>query len=382
MAKHHIGLISVVMNMGNLKIEKTLNEAGKRNVVVVDEDYNIVEEITLFLHYLEEKGHSENTIEGYSRDLKEYFTWLNEVGLKFYEVRKADMFSWLEYLKTKVGTTDKEKSAKTKNKYMATIASFYRYYEVIGGFVTENPLTYKDDSKNRHFLVQKVSRKDMGFNFFRVKEKKSVKGKRLTREQVEKLYQGLEMLQSDESLNARNQLLFRFLYETGCRISEALGLRIGDYEIQTKVGVIKVKEHDPLYHKDHNIKSLEREIPVSRDIVFAIEDYILYHRPDDGKHLTIFVNHETSPGQYMIRDTITKLFNKLSEQVGIKCTSHMLRHTHGTELTESGFDMRYVQDRLGHNDVKSTSKYQHLSLEAKTTAYESFMRQRRSAELN
>lgn len=38
--------------MGNLKIEKTLNEAGKRNVVVVDEDYNIVEEITLFLHYL------------------------------------------------------------------------------------------------------------------------------------------------------------------------------------------------------------------------------------------------------------------------------------------------------------------------------------------
>jgi len=337
--------------MGNLKIEKTLNEAGKRNVVVVDEDYNIVEEITLFLHYLEEKGHSENTIEGYSRDLKEYFTWLNEVGLKFYEVRKADMFSWLEYLKTKVGKTDKEKSAKTKNKYMATIASFYRFYEVIGGFVTENPLTYKDDSKNRHFLVQKVSRKDMGFNFFRVKEKKSVKGKRLTREQVEKLYQGL-------------------------------GLRIGDYEIQTKVGVIKVKEHDPLYHKDHNIKSLEREIPVSRDIVFAIEDYILYHRPDDGKHLTIFVNHETSPGQYMIRDTITKLFNKLSEQVGIKCTPHMLRHTHGTELTESGFDMRYVQDRLGHNDVKSTSKYQHLSLEAKTTAYESFMRQRRSAELN
>lgn len=118
MAEHHIVLILVVMNMGNLKIEKTLNEAGKRNVVVVDEDYNIVEEITLFLHYLEEKGHSENTIEGYSRDLKEYFTWLNEVGLKFYEVRKADMFSWLEYLKTKVGKTDKEKSAKTKNKYM------------------------------------------------------------------------------------------------------------------------------------------------------------------------------------------------------------------------------------------------------------------------
>jgi integrase/recombinase XerD len=142
--------------MSSLTIEKTLSEDGKPNVVLVDQEYNIVEEVCLYLHYLDLKGMSLNTIEAYCRILKEYFTWLDEMGLCFYEVTKRDMSSWINYIQLKAGKTQ-DKSPRTINMYLAVIASFYRYYEGVGGYISDNPLTVKDTGNSNWFSTHTVA---------------------------------------------------------------------------------------------------------------------------------------------------------------------------------------------------------------------------------
>lgn len=366
------------------QVAKTLCEDGNMNFVVIDNEYNIVEEIALYLNWLKTKEMTQGTIEAYCNDLKEFFSWLEAKSLKFYEVSKRDMLSWLDYIDNNIGKRD-VKSARTKNRYLASIASFYRYYEGMGGWLDSNPLTIKDSAKSNHYLYHPVNRSTIDFSFFRIKEKKSKGKKRLSRSQIEALYDGIEKVQTDPDLVIRNKLMFRIMYETGCRIGECLGLRLNDFKFPERgknYGVIKFEKHNPLYHNDHSIKTLERELAVGADLIQSIDEYITYTRPELGKYDTIFVDHRSpSAGKFMTRRPVNSLFAELSEIVGIKCTPHSLRHTHGTELKESGFDAVYIQHRLGHSSIHSTSIYMHPSLEAQAEQYEKFQQQRRSASL-
>src|SRR5690625_6159682 len=103
-------------------IEKTLRNNGTQSVILVNSNYEIVEPVALYLEYLEKRGNSLNTIENYCRGLKEYFSWLGHEEMKFYEVSKRDMFSWIEYIELNAGRKQK-KSARTINTYLAIIGS-------------------------------------------------------------------------------------------------------------------------------------------------------------------------------------------------------------------------------------------------------------------
>lgn len=366
--------------MQSYSVEKTIKENGAHSVVLVDEELNIVEEVALFLQYLESKGMALNTIESYCRGLKEYFTWLSKKELKFYEVNKRNMISWIDFIKSEVGKKE-EKSARTINKYLATVASFYNYHQGVGGYIDDNPVTIKGKSQGNKYYVHKVNKDNLNVNFFRQKEWKSKNTKRLFRNQIDMLYEGFGILSNDTELNIRNKLLFRLLYESGCRIGEALGLRLMDYSEPNpteQIGTIYVRKHLPYYHKDHAIKTNERDIPVSMDLIFAIDDYVCSYRPQKDEIDTIFVNHGLmNAGMYMTRSTAEKAFKAISDKVGVKCTPHMLRHTHGSELKEGGYSKIYLMDRLGHNSVESTDQYMHISYDAQAKAYNNFIQQRK-----
>src|SRR5690625_366252 len=290
--------------LSSFLIEKTLRNDGTQSVILVDHNYQIVDSVALFLEYLEKKGNALNTIESYCRVLKEYFTWLKHEEMKFYEVSKRDMFSWIEYIELEAGRKRK-KSARTINKYLATIGSFYNYFEGMDGYI-ENPLKTTQKQTNSYWKTFNVTKDQVGINFFRRKEAKKKNTKRLFQNEVDSLYKGIAELSNDESVNVRNKLLFRVLYETGCRISEVLGLRISDFSEPSpveEIGTIYIRKHDPLYHKDHSIKTNERDIPVSMDLIYALDDYLCTVRPQKGKIDAIFVNYsKSSTGKYMVRD--------------------------------------------------------------------------------
>ncbi len=62
-------------------IEKIFRNDGTQSVILVDNNYQIVEPVALFLEYLEKRGRALNTIESYCRELKEYFTWLSKENI-------------------------------------------------------------------------------------------------------------------------------------------------------------------------------------------------------------------------------------------------------------------------------------------------------------
>src|SRR5690625_3356553 len=197
-------------------VEKTIRDDGGQSVVLVDEKFQIVEEVALFLNYLEKRGRSINTIENYCRDVKEYYTWLSQEGLKFYEVNKRIMISWIDFINTEVGNK-REKSARTINRYLATIASFYNYFESIGGYLEENQISMKSNNINFNYITKKVDKNNVNVNLYRQKERKKRNTQRLFRNEIDVLYKELSELTNNNEVNERNQLIFRTLYETGCR---------------------------------------------------------------------------------------------------------------------------------------------------------------------
>src|SRR5690625_3916686 len=164
-------------------IEKTLRNNGTQSIILVSSDYEIVEPVALYLEYLEKKGNSLNTIESYCRVLKEYFNWLSHEKMKFYEVSKHYMFSWIEYIELHAGKKQK-KSARTIKKYLAAIGSFYDYFEGMGGYI-ENPIKVIQSSTKSYWKTFNVTKDQVGVNFRSEEHTSELQSRRLFQNEVD-----------------------------------------------------------------------------------------------------------------------------------------------------------------------------------------------------
>lgn len=355
-------------------VEKVVKEDGTNTVVLVNENYQIVEPVAIYLEYMEVRGYALNTIKTYCRILGKFYDWLAEDKLKFYEVTRRDMISYIKYIEK-----GKELTAKTINYNLTCVGAFYDYFLIMDGYL-ENPVFTNTPKSNVFVKNNRIKKDQFPVNFFKRKETKVNMVKRLFKNEIEILYEAIGKLSNDEGINKRNQLLFKFMYETGCRVGETMGLRVQDYSEphpNLEFGEIILKRYKKLYHDDHALKTNERRIPVSMDLIYEIEQYLYEYRPLKEGVDTLFVNHTgQSKGNYMKRSRITSIFNDLSNETGIKVTPHMLRHTHGSELEEAGYNKTYLMHRLGHNSEESTHQYIHLSYDAQLRAYENFLEKR------
>lgn len=76
---------------------------------------------------------------------------------------------------------------------------------------------------------------------------------------------------------------------------------------------------------------------------------------------------------------VDSLFRRLSRKINIKVNPHLLRHTHATELIRAGWDMSYVQKRLGHTDIQTTiNTYVHLTDEDLEKSYQEYLEKKRN----
>ncbi|WP_342527388.1 phage integrase N-terminal SAM-like domain-containing protein [Chryseomicrobium sp. FSL W7-1435] len=116
-----------------MKVEKTIS-----SYVLVDSNMRIFPEVLDFTAAMEIKGFSPNTIKSYLEDLRVFYIWLERENLKFYEVRPAFLTNFVEFIDGRHNSG--RVSPATLNRYLATLSSFYRHYEAIGGFVGESPM--------------------------------------------------------------------------------------------------------------------------------------------------------------------------------------------------------------------------------------------------
>lgn len=156
------------------------------------------------------------------------------------------------------------------------------------------------------------------------------------------------------ALAKRDRALLEFLYGTGARISEAVGLDIDDFDADERSVLLRGKG------------SKQRIVPVGSVAIAAIQDYLAAGRPALASAKTpsaaMFLN---ARGGRLSRQSAWTVLVKAAERAGVAAdvSPHTLRHSFATHLLDGGADVRVVQELLGHASVTTTQVYTLVTVE-------------------
>jgi integrase/recombinase XerD len=153
-----------------------------------------------------------------------------------------------------------------------------------------------------------------------------------------------------ETLAWRDRSLLEIAYGTGARVSEIVGLRLGDVW------------YDEALIRVFGKGAKERLVPIGRRALGAVALYVRETRSglDRGSaEGRLFLNARGTP---LSRVGAWGIIKRCAQRAGIekRVTPHTLRHTFATHLLEGGADLRAVQEMLGHADLSTTQIYTHV----------------------
>jgi integrase/recombinase XerD len=179
-------------------------------------------------------------------------------------------------------------------------------------------------------------------------------GKRLPKpNSQEEVTRILEAAGTDTATGLRDRALLEFLYSTGARISEAVGLDVDDISLQDA-------EDGPAVVRLFGKGSKERLVPLGSYGARALDAYLVRGRPllaAKGKGTpALFLN---ARGGRISRQSAWTILKVAADKANITkdVSPHTLRHSFATHLLEGGADVRVVQELLGHASVTTTQVY-------------------------
>jgi integrase/recombinase XerD len=145
--------------------------------------------------------------------------------------------------------------------------------------------------------------------------------------------------------NGKHKLLLWMVYSCGLRRSEVINIRLPDLDRDR--GILHIREGKG---------KVDRIVPVSEKVWEKIDEYIDGYTPAD------YLFEGSGGGRYSA-ESVYQVFKQALKRAGIKkdVGIHSLRHSYATHLHESGLDIRYIQELLGHRSTKTTEIYTHVS---------------------
>jgi integrase/recombinase XerD len=292
-------------------------------------------EVEEFLAWmLSEKGRSANTLAAYRRDLTSYCTWLADREATILTVDHSTLVGFVGERKAS------ESATSSIARQLAAIRMLHRYLTIEG----ERP----DDPSSELEGVKVPS----GIP------------KPLTETQINSL---LDAVVGHEPIDHRDRALLELLYATGARISEAVGLKVGDLDMDGRL----VR----LYGKG----SKERIVPFGSSAAEALDDWfsprgrvrlvpVQWQRRTDAE--AVFLN---TRGSRLTRQAAWLIVKKYGRRAGVSddLSPHVLRHSCATHLLDHGADLRVVQEMLGHVSISTTQVYTRVSQERLWDVYRS-----------
>src|SRR5690606_21330484 len=149
--------------------------------------------------------------------------------------------------------------------------------------------------------------------------------------------------------NQKHELLLKLTYGMGLRVSELVNLKITD---------IDSKRMQVLINQSKGKK--DRYVNLPESLLDLLRSYYIQYKPK------YYLFEGQNGGQYSVR-SVQLVFKKAMQKAKInkKIGIHSLRHSYATHLIEQGTDIRFVQELLGHNDIKTTMVYSGLTDQTK-----------------
>jgi integrase/recombinase XerD len=275
-----------------------------------------------YMNYLlVEKGLAAKTIESYSLDLVEFLNFLKSAGIE--DISSVDTAVLLKHL---ISLRDNGLGPRSRARHLVTLRGFFRFL-VQEKLLTHDPVRLIDMPKSGLRLPDILSVKD-----------------------VEKI---LTAPDPEKPKEARDAAMIELLYAAGLRVSELVGLKLHDVNLEA--GFVRV------FGKG----SKERVVPIGQYAKEKIKAYLETFRPQLLKRQISSYLFVGRAGKPMTRQGFWKLLRQYVDRAGIRknVTPHSLRHSFASHLLEGGADLRAVQVMLGHVDIATTQIYTHVARE-------------------
>ena len=254
------------------------------------------------------EGLSANTIKCYRSEFVQFAKWLGEKPAT--EVNNEDLRNFMEYSLTMLGISE--------NTAHSRINALKAYYEKV--------------LKNEKFF----------FELPRPKKHDSLP-KVLSEQEIGKLFNGIT--------NLKHKAILFTAYSSGLRVGETCRLRLEDIDRdRMQIFIYRSKGKK------------DRMVPLSP----LVSDVLLKYLEKVEKKPLKYLFEGDFPGSPITRSSAQKAFHKAKQGTEIlkSVSFHALRHSFATHMLEKGVSTRYIQEILGHYDIKTTERYLHV---AKTT---------------
>lgn len=262
-----------------------------------------IERLVAFKNYLLSKRYSPNTIATYCDALKSFLTYFNTKSVK--EITNDDVILF---------NTD---------------------------FILKNNFS----SSYQNQIVNSIKL------FFKTVEEKTIEIDKIHRPKREKtLPNVLSKEEVKQILNAHHNIkhksMLSLIYSCGLRRSELINLKLTD--IDSKRNIINIKQAKG---------KKDRIVPLSAKILEMLRVYYSEYKPK------YWLFEGLKKGNNYSEQSLQSILKQALQKANITkpVTLHWLRHSYATHLLESGTDLRYIQELLGHNSSKTTEIYTHVS---------------------
>jgi len=282
-------------------------------------------EIVRFNKWLRRRSPHATTSVEYTKDLRLFFDWVDKSPN---EITLRDVDAFIEHCQT-----DLHHAIATVNRRLAAIRSFYHFLDIESEDAPANPVLLK-----RHFVNQ---------------------GRHLPRDaqdaDIARLFAVIE--------SVRDRAMYLLMLRCGLRVAEVRDLSMGDLYLQPIPGSLP-----RLRLRGKN--DAQRVVYLSTQALAALQAW-LDVRPkvaDDA----VFLSHFKTRLQV---NSIQVALGRYCRKAGVWITCHQLRHTFGRHLVEAGMSATTLQQLLGHQRIRTTQLYIHISNRKVQADYEAAMAQ-------
>ncbi len=275
------------------------------------------------LHFDMELGLSPNTVEAYSRDLRDFSAFCLSINTTLTSANATTLTAYLQHAQT-----DKKLATSSILRHVASLKMFFRF-ATARGFASENPTDLLEAPHDWKKLPDVLGR-----------------------DQINTL---IAAVPPEHRLALRDRAILELFYACGLRASELAELHLEDLHID--LGVIRVLGKG----------RKERIVPIGGPAIRALHEYLQNLRPQliavkttrsKAAANRIFLTRSGGP---VTRIVLWQLVQKMARRAGMRSIHpHTLRHTFATHLLSGGADLRIVQELLGHSNVATTQIYTHV----------------------
>ena len=292
-----------------------------------------IEELNNYCDYLKyQKNYSEYTIISYKDDILEYLEFIEREALDFKSIEYSDIRFYLMYLKD-----EKQDNNTSISRKLSSLRGFYKYM-ANEGIVKSNVFSLVNGPKKSKKLPR----------YFEYNE-------------LEELFLVPDV---NTPLGQRDLLLLEMLYATGVRVGELVSIKVSDIDMGRRNIIILGKGNK------------ERFVTYGEYCEDILKKYLSdgYLSINQKNSEYLFLNNN---GGVLTERGVRYILDQLIKQTEIQksISPHMIRHSFATHLLNNGCDLLTVQKLLGHESIKATQVYTHVTTDRlKEVYYHSFPR--------